>query len=126
MARPLSKLAPAWWDYTTLDTEIIEDAARGQVQEPTAQSGRVSPTRNPAGQTAPRDRHPERAHVGRRQRVKGDTNAHVKGEGGSCLGHAREAKQETLSHSSRISLNGEKSDMFSARTIPLCGSSLRH
>ena len=28
MARPLSKLAPAWWDYTTLDPEILEDAAR--------------------------------------------------------------------------------------------------
>ena len=28
MARPLSKLAPAWWDYTTLDKDILEDAAR--------------------------------------------------------------------------------------------------
>jgi len=28
MARPLSKVAPAWWDYTTLDPEILEDAAR--------------------------------------------------------------------------------------------------
>lgn len=28
MARPLSKLAPAWWDYTTLDKTILEDAAR--------------------------------------------------------------------------------------------------
>ena len=28
MARPLSKLAPAWWDYTTLDKEILDDAAR--------------------------------------------------------------------------------------------------
>ncbi|MEI6971799.1 MAG: glucosamine-6-phosphate isomerase [bacterium] len=28
MARPLSKLAPAWWDYTTLDKSILEDAAR--------------------------------------------------------------------------------------------------
>ncbi len=28
MARPLSKLAPQWWDYTTLDTEILSDAAR--------------------------------------------------------------------------------------------------
>ena len=28
MARPLSKLAPAWWDYTTLDQSILEDAAR--------------------------------------------------------------------------------------------------
>ena len=28
MPRPLSKLAPAWWDYTTLDKEILDDAAR--------------------------------------------------------------------------------------------------
>jgi glucosamine-6-phosphate deaminase len=28
MSRPLSKLAPAWWDYTTLDPEILSDAAR--------------------------------------------------------------------------------------------------
>ncbi len=28
MPRPLSKLAPTWWDYTTLDTDILEDAAR--------------------------------------------------------------------------------------------------
>jgi glucosamine-6-phosphate deaminase len=28
MARPLSKLAPTWWDYTTLDKDILEDAAR--------------------------------------------------------------------------------------------------
>jgi hypothetical protein len=42
---------------------------------------------------------------------QGDTNGHVKGEGSSCLGHARGAKQETLSHSSRISLNGEESDI---------------
>ncbi len=28
MARPLSKLAPTWWDYTTLDKSILEDAAR--------------------------------------------------------------------------------------------------
>ena len=28
MARPESKIAPGWWDYTTLDREIIEDAAR--------------------------------------------------------------------------------------------------
>jgi glucosamine-6-phosphate deaminase len=28
MARPLSKLAPAWWDYTTLEKDILEDAAR--------------------------------------------------------------------------------------------------
>ena len=26
--RPLSKVAPAWWDYTTLDREILDDAAR--------------------------------------------------------------------------------------------------
>jgi glucosamine-6-phosphate deaminase len=28
MPRPLSKLAPEWWDYTTLDKEILDDAAR--------------------------------------------------------------------------------------------------
>ena len=26
--RPLSKIAPDWWDYTTLDPEILDDAAR--------------------------------------------------------------------------------------------------
>lgn len=26
--RPLSKVAPDWWDYTTLDTAILDDAAR--------------------------------------------------------------------------------------------------
>jgi glucosamine-6-phosphate deaminase len=28
MARRLSKIAPQWWDYTTLDPAILEDAAR--------------------------------------------------------------------------------------------------
>ena len=28
MARPESKLAPGWWDYTTLDAEILRNAAR--------------------------------------------------------------------------------------------------
>jgi len=28
MARPISKVAPDWWDYTTLDSEILADAAR--------------------------------------------------------------------------------------------------
>lgn len=28
MARPLSKIAPGWWDYTTLDPELLRDAAR--------------------------------------------------------------------------------------------------
>ena len=28
MARPLSKVAPQWWDYTTLDPQILADAAR--------------------------------------------------------------------------------------------------
>jgi len=27
MSRKLSSLAPAWWDYTTLDTDIIDEAA---------------------------------------------------------------------------------------------------
>ena len=26
--RPLSKVAPDWWDYTTLDPELLDDAAR--------------------------------------------------------------------------------------------------
>jgi len=28
MARPLSKIAPDWWDYTTIDPEILKDAAK--------------------------------------------------------------------------------------------------
>jgi len=28
MARPQSKIAPGWWDYTTLDPEILNDAAK--------------------------------------------------------------------------------------------------
>ncbi|MCJ7549234.1 MAG: glucosamine-6-phosphate isomerase [Anaerolineae bacterium] len=28
MSRPLSKIAPDWWDYTTLDRELLDDAAR--------------------------------------------------------------------------------------------------
>lgn len=28
MPRPLSKIAPDWWDYTTLDQEILNDAAK--------------------------------------------------------------------------------------------------
>jgi glucosamine-6-phosphate deaminase len=28
MPRPISKVAPPWWDYTTLDEEILDDAAR--------------------------------------------------------------------------------------------------
>jgi len=28
MSRPLSVVAPDWWDYTTLDRELIEEAAR--------------------------------------------------------------------------------------------------
>lgn len=28
MPRPLSKVAPDWWDYTTLDAELLADAAR--------------------------------------------------------------------------------------------------
>ncbi|MBX3427131.1 MAG: glucosamine-6-phosphate isomerase [Pirellulales bacterium] len=27
MGRPLSKVAPDWWDYTTLDSELLRDAA---------------------------------------------------------------------------------------------------
>ncbi len=28
MARPLSKVAPGWWDYTTLDPELLADVAK--------------------------------------------------------------------------------------------------
>jgi len=28
MARPLSKVAPQWWDYTTLDPELLDDVAK--------------------------------------------------------------------------------------------------
>lgn len=28
MARAISKVAPGWWDYTTLDSELLNDAAR--------------------------------------------------------------------------------------------------
>jgi len=28
MPRPISKVAPDWWDYTTLDPQILDDAAR--------------------------------------------------------------------------------------------------
>ena len=28
MARKLSILAPKWWDYTTLDDQILDDAAK--------------------------------------------------------------------------------------------------
>ena len=31
--RPLSKIAPDWWDYTTLDREILDDAARLSVDD---------------------------------------------------------------------------------------------
>lgn len=33
MPRPLSKIAPDWWDYTTLDTEILDDAAKLTVDD---------------------------------------------------------------------------------------------
>ncbi len=33
MARPLSKVAPAWWDYTTLDEELLADVARLTVRD---------------------------------------------------------------------------------------------
>ncbi len=31
--RPLSKIAPDWWDYTTLDRAILDDAARLSPQD---------------------------------------------------------------------------------------------
>lgn len=33
MARPLSKLAKDWWDYTTLDPELLQDAAKLTVRQ---------------------------------------------------------------------------------------------
>ncbi len=33
MARPLSKLAPDWWDYTTLDPALLADAARLTIKD---------------------------------------------------------------------------------------------
>jgi len=33
MARPISKVAPLWWDYTTLEPEILADAARLSVKD---------------------------------------------------------------------------------------------
>ena len=26
--RPISRIAPGWWDYTTLDRDILDEAAR--------------------------------------------------------------------------------------------------
>src|SRR5258707_15514124 len=31
--RPISKISPEWWDYTTLDREILDAAARLSVDE---------------------------------------------------------------------------------------------
>ncbi len=33
MSRPISKVAPDWWDYTTLDDEILVDAAKLTVEQ---------------------------------------------------------------------------------------------
>ena len=33
MTRPISKVAPQWWDYTTLDPAILDDAARLSVKD---------------------------------------------------------------------------------------------
>jgi glucosamine-6-phosphate deaminase len=33
MSRPISKVAPDWWDYTTLDPELLNDAARLTVKQ---------------------------------------------------------------------------------------------
>lgn len=33
MARPLSKVAPGWWDFTTLDPQVVRDAARLGAQD---------------------------------------------------------------------------------------------
>ncbi|MBN2271185.1 MAG: hypothetical protein JXN61_11260, partial [Sedimentisphaerales bacterium] len=33
MARKTSMLAPQWWDYTTLDDEILNDAAKLRAED---------------------------------------------------------------------------------------------
>lgn len=33
MTRPISSIAPEWWDYTTLDREILDDAARLKAED---------------------------------------------------------------------------------------------
>ena len=33
MPRPISKVAPEWWDYTTLDAELLADAANLSAQD---------------------------------------------------------------------------------------------
>lgn len=33
MARAVSKVAPGWWDYTTLDREILDEAARLEAED---------------------------------------------------------------------------------------------
>jgi glucosamine-6-phosphate deaminase len=33
MPRPLSTLAPDWWDYTTLDPELLRDASRLTIKD---------------------------------------------------------------------------------------------
>ncbi len=33
MPRPISKIAPEWWDYTTLEPELLADAARLTVED---------------------------------------------------------------------------------------------
>lgn len=33
MSRPLSKIAPDWWDYTTLEPDILRDAAKLEIED---------------------------------------------------------------------------------------------
>jgi len=33
MTRPLSKVAPEWWDYTTLEADVLDDAAKLSVED---------------------------------------------------------------------------------------------
>ena len=42
MPRPISKIAPEWWDYTTLEPELLADAAQardlaGEANDPESQ-----------------------------------------------------------------------------------------
>jgi len=53
MARKISTLAPQWWDYTTLDDEILNDAARLAAENMAA--GRREGFREHGGRACPQD-----------------------------------------------------------------------
>jgi glucosamine-6-phosphate deaminase len=39
MPRPLSKVAPQWWDYTTPDEDLLKDAAQLSINDMMQLSG---------------------------------------------------------------------------------------